>query len=211
MCAAAKRKKAVPVNEKEAYKLAVRLTTIPDCPRVDQAIEALAEDIEKLCTDDDEARWLVDRAREWPKWMGKAGLIELMKEKRPALAPERRIIDLGPKPPVNCAACQDWGHLFRNGQRAYCSCAAGVQLQADQPDFLEKMRLSKLTDMRALQTSAPRRPITEGDLQKAFAERQNRTDEMIDRAEKALAAEESTADQKEMAREILRGASAKPN
>jgi hypothetical protein len=189
----------------------MRLTTIPDCPRADDAIEALAEDIERLCADDDEARWLVDRAREWPKWMGKAGLIELMKEKRPALAPERRTIDLGPKPPVNCALCQDWGHVFRNGQRTYCSCAAGVQLEADQPDFVEKMHLRKLTDMRALQASSPRRPITEADLHKAFEERMDRTDEMIERAEKVLTSADSSADQKEIAREVLRAMAEKPN
>lgn len=188
-----------------AFELARTLWSVPDFPRTKEVTEAIALDLHEMCADDDEARWIVSAARKWERWAGTAGLVRLLKDKRiPFLAPERRVIDLGPKPVINCAACQDWGYTWRGGRNEYCSCAEGVRMQTEATGFLEKLNQAHAKGPLALQAVAPRRPISEADLEQAFLERQKETDTMIARAKAVLADEARSGDEKELARETLR-------
>lgn len=197
------------VSFKHAHMLAEEITTIPDSPRAAGAVEAIAKDLFRLCRDDDEAQKLVDTAREqWITWKGTAGLIEVLQGMRrgPGAVPlERRVIDLGPKPVVNCAACQDWGYVWRAGVNVYCSCAQGARLEAEDPGLLDTLnRKGSFKGMPALQAVPAPRPITEADLEQAFLQRQKDTEGMISRAKAVLADDARSSNEKELARETLR-------
>lgn len=199
------------VSFKQAHLLAEELTTIPDCPRSEGAVEAIAKDLFRLCRNDDEAQMAVDAAREqWTAWKGTAGLIEVLQSMRrgpESLPPERRVIDLGPKPVVNCAACQDWGYIWRGGRNEWCSCAEGVRMQNESSDFLEKLNTKHVKGpqmLQAMQASPERRPITEADLEQAYLQRKKDAEGMIARAKAVLADETRSSNEKELARETLR-------
>lgn len=191
-----------------AFELARTLWSVPDFPRTKEVTEAIALDLHELCADDDEARWIVAAARKWEKWAGTAGLIRLLKDKRiPSLASvplERRVIDLGPKPPVNCAACQDWGYTWRAGRNEYCSCAEGVRMQAEASGLLEVFNKKNIRGPQALQAAVVRRPVSEADLEAAFLESKKHKDETIARQKAVLEDESASKEEKEIAREMLR-------
>lgn len=165
------------IPEASAHKLALQLTTIPDCPSSDVAAEALAADLENLCTSEDEARWLVDQARRrWEKWRGTHGLIELLETRRPQLAPGNQAIDYGPKPVPDCAACNDWGHLTGpDGKPQFCACAAGEELRRQNPDWCSRVQKTA----RILHAPPPPEPekarlITQADVDEAIRKRRER-------------------------------------
>lgn len=197
------------VDPQFAYNLAEQLTTIPDCPRSEASTKTLAMDLIRLCRDDREAHNLVNAMRdEWITWKGTAGLIEVLQGLRrgPGAVPlERRVVDLGPKPVVNCAACQDWGYVWRAGVNVYCSCAQGARLEAEDPGLLDTLnRKGSFKGMPALQAVPAPRPITEADLEQAFLQRKKDTEGMITRARAVLADETRSSNEKELARETLR-------
>jgi hypothetical protein len=187
-------------------RLAERLSTVPDCPRSEGAIEALAEDLIELCDDEGEATQLVARARRWEKWRGTRGLIDLLETMRPALPAGNQAIDYGPKPVPDCAACQDWGHFTRNGRDEWCTCTAAEELRLAHPDWIDQMNRTGAATL--LHNPVPidrKKPLTEEDLEQACEQRRNRTDELIQNARATLDDPHASKDRKEMAREILRG------
>jgi len=196
----------VAVDPAVMFSLAEELTTIPDCPRSEAAVKAVAKDLFRYCQSNDEAIDLVRKAREdWASWKGTAGLIEILQSMRrgPESVPlERRTIDLGPKPAVNCAACQDWGYIFRDGRNQYCACAMGVQMEAD--GLLDSLKMRKM-NMRSLQSVPAPRPVTEADLEAAFKQRQKDNESMIARMKAVIEDPAASKEEKEMAREYLEG------
>lgn len=195
------------VEKQLAHKLAGQLTTIPDCPRTDIAIESLAGDLAEICRENTEAIWLVHEARQrWRRWRGTAGLIKLLERHRgtDVLLSERQPFpDMGPKPKVDCNVCEDFGHVYRNKRYEYCTCAAGAKLRTTMPDFVEKLNRKGVRKLEPIPIT--RKRITEADLERAFRERQDRTEQMIAEARATLQNPEAPKDRKEMAREILRG------
>lgn len=204
----------MPISPELAHKLAGYLTTIPDCPRSDEAIDVLARDLLKHCVDENEAKWVVDEAREhWPKWKGTVGLIDLLETKRhpPALRPERhvqpRLEELyGPKPPTECDVCNDTGYVWRDGRNEWCACSAGASLSREFPDLVEKLNKRQIPSPFRKEPTPIRKVITEADIQEAFEKRQDRSEEMIREARATLQPDSGASkDQIEIAREILRG------
>src|SRR5215831_1108344 len=199
---------AMALDPNEAFELAIQLTTIPDCPRTEMAVDALGMDLIKLCRNSEEAQWVVQEARwNWEKWKGTAGLRALLQEKHePACLPlERQVIDLGPKPVVTCAVCHDFGWFYGGASgHQFCVCAAGRQAQAEMPDMIDKLNAKHFRSIQKI-TRAERKPVTEEDLERAFQARQDRSEEMIAAARATLADPEASKNRKEIAREILRG------
>ena len=73
------------VEPQFAYLVAEDLVTIPRFPRSDSAINAMARDLIRLCSSNDEAAELVRCARQqWLSWRGTAGLIEILNFMREA-------------------------------------------------------------------------------------------------------------------------------
>lgn len=196
------------VSFKNARLMAEELTTIPDCPRSEAALDAIAKDLFRLCKNDDEAQELVATARDqWISWRGTIGLIEILQGMRrgPESVPlERRTIDLGPKPHVNCAACQDWGYIWRAGRNEYCTCAEGVRMQTEAAGLLETFNRKNIKGPQALQAAVVRRPVSESDLEQAFLESKKHKDATIARQKAVLEDEAASKEEKEIARETLR-------
>jgi hypothetical protein len=186
--------------------LARSLWAVPECPRNAESVTAVAHALQRMCSHEEEAVWLVDQAQDWEAWKGIGGLKRLLNEKRyaPSVPLERRVIDLGPKPPVNCAQCQDWGYLWRTGKNEYCSCAEGVRVQTDASGLLEVFNKKNIKGPQALQAAVVRRPVSEADLEAAFLDRQKWTEESITRAKAKFAAADATKEEKELARETLK-------
>jgi hypothetical protein len=86
---------SVTEQEFEVFRsLAEKLTLISDCPRSAPVLEALTEDLVRMCSSLEEATWLVREAREkWAEWRGVAGLAYLLHLHR-----------FPPLPPSNLAA-----------------------------------------------------------------------------------------------------------
>jgi hypothetical protein len=83
-----------PRTEDRWRALAETLSMIPGCPRSEPVLEALAEDLIRVCESESEATWLVREAREkWAEWRGVAGLAYLLHMRR-----------YPPLPPSNLAA-----------------------------------------------------------------------------------------------------------
>jgi hypothetical protein len=155
-------------------RLASRLATIPDCPRSEEALIALADDLRENCADDQEAAWLVREARKWPKWLGTAGLLELLDSKRhpESSRPENQPFDMGPKPPVHCAVCSDWGYVQdAPGHFKTCHCAAGAAVN---PGLVDMFNRGVTKPVAALQVVPPRKPITQADIDRAVTERKRK-------------------------------------
>ena len=119
-------------NFKAMRTLASQLTTIPGCPRSDEAIDGLAADLVKYCDDPPEAKWLVGEARTWEDWHGTHGLLDLLTKRR---HPAEQVFDMekryGPKPKPECVRCDDWGYVsMGDGRARLCDCAAGKSRSA---------------------------------------------------------------------------------
>lgn len=134
-----------PLDPRLAYELAQRLTTISECPRFDNAIEALADDLRELCRDRTEAEWLVHEARHnWDAWKGTAGLVELLNAKR-RTAPERQVFEgFGPRPVVDCETCQDFGTVWTGLKHEWCQCRSAAILKASNPTMVDSFNQRKI-------------------------------------------------------------------
>ena len=197
----------MPVSEGVAYKLAIQLALIPECPQGDRSLEILAEELERLCADDDEAGAIVTQARDsWERWRGPRGLIELIHERRtPPLPPANQAIDLGPKPAVDCARCGDWGYFSTpDGTVVWCDCDAGKETRERMPGLVDSLKRKQVKPLHEPAAIA-RPPITQADIDQAFEQRQDRTEEMIREQRAILDDPSSSADRKEIARAILAG------
>lgn len=207
------------LNHEDAYSLAVRLTTIPDCPRSGEAIEAIADDLVELCgggelageewTPYQQAKWLVAQARRWKTWQGTAGLIELYRERFRTGAPDRTTTGpayqefpaLPAAPEVTCSLCNDFG-TTKDG---FCQCVQGQRMATEMKPFL--LRYDKVTPTKP---TGPR--PSEEDIRQTFEATQKRVAETIENARAVLQDPESTRERKEIARETLRtyGAADRP-
>ena len=134
------------LNPEKAYAFAQQLTTIEDCPRLDQAIEALAKDLTEICRSREEAEWLVHKARfTWKKWQGTVGLIELLEAHRRPSAPwPPPAPTLGPKPAVECSECEDFGTVYRDGLHAWCTCQQAETLRSEDPGLVEALNAKRI-------------------------------------------------------------------
>ena len=177
-------------NTTACHKLAAKLVTVPDFPRQNEVLDLVADDLLELCADVTEASWIVAEARKWPKWRGTAGIIDLLRERRPptVLPPERQVFDPGQKPPIGCGICQDFGYLFRGGHYEYCSCETGVEARKLKLcEGLNEWRMKNMRAPHATPAAARPRPLTQEDLDKAYSERQDRTADGIAKARATLA------------------------
>jgi len=195
-----------PLDAEGAYSLSWRLTTIEGCSRHEEAIKAIAEDLLELCKSEEEALALVREARHtWKKWQGTAGLIDLLTAMRrqgtpPVLPPERRTLDMGPKPAIECTVCNDMGWVLHEGGGAiWCTCAQAFSLRKESPDLLRSFSRQLARSSRPLD-----RPLTEVELQKRFVTDQQLTEAAIAEARAILANPDSTRERREIARVTLR-------
>jgi hypothetical protein len=116
------------LDDATCQRLAEELTLIPDCPRSAGATEALAKYVGQIFSDPGEATAIVEQAcRDWRKWEGPAGLIDLLESSRQA-NPEFR----DPSKPASCPLCEDERWIVVNGQAYRCRCAGGNPPAADQ-------------------------------------------------------------------------------
>lgn len=154
---------------KEANKLAEHLTTIPECPRGELAIEALADDLLEICQDRAEMRWLVHEARaRWERWQGTKGLRELVRSRTPEPDPPNQFMQYEPSP-VDCSACNDFGFFTRNRKSQFCDCSQGEALRERFPDFVEKLNSKGIT--KPIMPTRERRHITEEELSREIERR----------------------------------------
>lgn len=158
----------------------------------DAAINATAQDLVRWCagafidgamwTPENQAEWLVMEAREnWETWQGTYGLRKLFRSKFvPELPPSNAAVDYGPKPPIECAKCNDTGFIGKQ----FCDCSMGQQVKSIwgdiPPPFAQPRRPQTAQGVSALQ---PFRPITEEDLRAASEKHQR---EKAARAESEL-------------------------
>jgi hypothetical protein len=184
--------------------MAEKCTTIPECPRSDSAIRAIADDLAEFCRDLDEALSLVNEARRtWDKWQGSAGLKKLLEDNR-SPRPELQTYNLGPKPTIRCDKCHDWGTVDdANGENQYCDCPAAEYPRSIR--LIERFKAARAKIPRSLmpKRSAPK-VITQSDIDHAVRERNSRNERTIASARAQLADLDSTSDQIAMAKEILR-------
>ena len=189
-----------------AYQLAQKLTTIDGCPRLDDAVEAIADDLMETCRSREEAELLVHEARfTWKRWQGTAGLIGLLQaQRRPSSVGPPEFPALGPKPPVECALCNDFGTVYRNGVHEWCTCRSARVFREEAPDFIDKANAKRIGVVLQQPVPIDRKVITKEDVRRDFRERTDRTEQMIREARATLDNAEATRDQREIAREILR-------
>lgn len=195
----------MPVDDELAYALAVQLTLIPECPQSLKALEALADELNRICRDYDEAKAIVTEACDrWDRWRGVRGLIELMESKRPEIPPSNQAKDYGPRPKPDCEQCADWGYFTApSGSTEWCDCAAGRETRERFPALVEGLNRKQIKPSMQ-QARADRVAITQADIDRAFAERQDRTEQLVSESRATLADPEASRDRKEIAREILR-------
>jgi hypothetical protein len=183
------------------YKLAQQLTTIPECPRSDEAIEALARDLEQISGNFREAERIVRDAREkWDRWKGTRGLIELLEALRPAPLLANQAIDYGPRPAVNCQICGDWGYFSAGGEVEWCRCPAALETRERMPGLTDAMNRKKV---KPPHESRDAKPVNGEDLESAIRERPDRAGRMIAQERAALEDPDASPARKEIAREIL--------
>ena len=185
-----------------ARKAAEKLATIPDCPRGDTALDLLAEDLAENCRDESEMNLVVQEARRtWKKWQGTAGLVEIIEAKRrkTVLPPEREVIDLGPRPKINCRTCHDFGWFTKEGEHVFCDCAAGVAAKQEWPDLT-----SRTFDFPGVRPQVHKHRPTQAQVEADFRRRQKQAESAMADAERTIADPEKTEDSKEIARETLR-------
>lgn len=168
----------MPLNIQTATELAFQLSTVPSAPMSDSSYRALAIDLIEICADAAEAEAIVHAARfHWQKWQGTPGLLELLRTHRhpPALAPERQVIHLGPKPEILCRTCQDFGFRL-NPDHAYehCGCSQGRQLEQDDPTFVATLNAKHVPDILHRPPQQEAKRATAQQLERSFEERQAR-------------------------------------
>lgn len=192
------------IDEDLSFRLAFELTLIPECPRSDPAVESLSDMLREIFQDESEARAIVSEAcARWDRWRGTRGLIELIEARKPALPPANQAVNLGPKPVIECAQCGDWGYFSRtDGTVEWCNCAAGRDTREQFPDLVDKLKRKGIEPPHEA-PAVMRAPITQADIDRAFQERRDRTEEMITEQRAILDDPSSSADRKEIAREIL--------
>lgn len=72
-----------PEEIEQFNRLADTLSLLPSCPRSPAVLEALAEDLARMCDSLAEAQWLVREARsQWDEWRGVKALAYLLHMKR---------------------------------------------------------------------------------------------------------------------------------
>ena len=195
----------MPVSEALAYKLAFELTLIPECPQSERIIEILAGDLDRLCRNDTEAQEIVMEARDrWDRWKGPRGLIELLEAKRPSPPPSNQAKDYGPRKKPDCPICADWGYFGATaGKVEWCTCAMGLETRERFPDLIEGMNRKRIEPLHRTGMLS-RKPVTQEDIDLAFSQRQDRTEQLIRDARDTLSDPAASLDRKEIAREILR-------
>ena len=161
------------LDSKQAISLAWQLATIPDSPKTDQAIQALAIRLGSMCQDFDEAKWLVDEAvLKWSTWKGINGLSEMLYDKlHPPIVPSNQAKAMPPREDIHCEACGDWGHLDDpiTKLRVWCECDMGKWQATRHPGLVEA--LNKTQQMKSLVRRLRHiKPITQQDVDRATAE-----------------------------------------
>lgn len=186
-----------------SLRLANRLTLIPECPQGKEAVEALADAIGGLSRDETEARAIVNEAcSKWDRWRGPHGLIAVALALRPAPPPANQAVDLGPKPEVECETCGDWGYFSRGQTIAWCDCRAGRDTRERIPGLVDSLNRKHVKPLH--EAAAVARPrITQADIDQAFADRQDRTEKMIQDERAILDDPAAPPDRKEIARAVL--------
>ena len=189
----------------EIMYLVQSMAAIPEFPQAESAREAIAEALKELCDSVDQIEKITHEAiHKWRKWRGVPGLRDLRDLENPAPPAGNQAKDYGPRPHVDCIVCNDFGTFYQDRKNHWCECQAGQDLRSRYPHLVDGLNGKRYQAPATLQSAPVRKPITEADLERAFAERQDRTKEIQDRATATLADESSSPDQKEIAREILR-------
>jgi hypothetical protein len=148
-----------------AFRLAVELTTIPDCPRGDIVIEKLSRDLIRLCSDDEEAeRIVIEACDRWDRWRGPRGLIEILEAMHPAPLPSNQVQDYGPKPEIQCPMCLDFGYrTSADGRTAeWCTCLAGNETVERYPGLVASLNRRHYKPLH--ETGPERPPITQAEV-----------------------------------------------
>lgn len=181
-----------------ALKLARSLTTVGH-PRFEEALFATAEDLVHWCqgafvdghiwSPEDQAQWLVTEVREnWREWTSTADMREVLIRKFSVkeMNPEHQVIELGPKPLIECQVCNDFGHVRGpSGWYEFCGCKSGeieklqhgetwlhvlnrdlanqIQKQRNEEARLERWRCQ---DFQNNAQRAGKQPITQADFDK---------------------------------------------
>jgi len=137
----------MPINREMAFNLAGELTTIPETPRSEEAIRAIARHLESLCWNESEARWLVNEAQlKWESWRGPHRLAEMLYDRRnPEIPPSNQYKPMPPPEAPTCKLCGDWGHLDdpKSKLRVWCKCEMGVWQAQRHPGLVEALNRFK--------------------------------------------------------------------
>jgi hypothetical protein len=184
------------LDPEKAYSIAGRLTTIPDFPRNEEAIEATAEDLIRWCRGSNEgerewspeaqAIWTVEKAREsWNSWIGSAALKSIFDSKFVILPTQP--LNLGERPPIDCRRCGDTGVVQNaTGRYEWCGCDQADRMRVELPDWLQFMNREK--PKRTVKPLSPwpadLKPITQADIDAAVIESRRQRDEEITRLAK---------------------------
>ena len=162
----------MPIGENLAYRLALKLTLIPDCPQ--GVTESLADELTRLFSDDAEASEMVSEAcQRWDSWRGVHGLSELMEAKHPEPPPSNQAKDYGPRPKPDCETCADWGYFTgRDGQARWCTCTAAFETLAKEPGLVDALNQKHVKPLH--QAREDGRKITQADVDKLLKARKSR-------------------------------------
>jgi hypothetical protein len=143
----------MPLETNKALSFARSLTTVPDFPRIDEAILQTREDLQGLVKHlpDELAQarieWLVRKIRHcwdsWPEHGGTSGMIALYHREFDAPQHPNGFRQYEKPAAVECEFCQDTG-IVRVGNdpetAAWCICTQAKTLQETWPEYLELVR-----------------------------------------------------------------------
>lgn len=141
----------MPLNTEDALRFAMRLQTVKDFPRNDEALLATQEDLQELVKNvPDKAAyeridWLVHHIRHkwdegWNQAGGTAAMIELYCREFLSLPQVPSLEEqFGPKPELDCGMCRDTAVVqdSATGQYSWCTCEFAEQQKRNYPDFLK--------------------------------------------------------------------------
>jgi hypothetical protein len=196
-----------------ALGLARQLKAIPNFPWDEEVIAAHAEHLMRWCRGailpdsvwpaEAQAHWLVTEAQEkWEKWLGTGALKAMFEGKFPAKKAARpnEFVPRGPKPPVECASCNDFGTVRDSrGTASYCDCEQGARMEADRgASWLEILNAGPASHRRSFPTGPSAQQIDA-----EFRAAQRRISDEIREAEAILANEDSGECAKADARELI--------